>query len=339
MDEASAQTTPPHQNARPDPETVRKHNKLQLRSTTTTRKRQERTIDEANSQNTPATANPRSDSEIVSKSRRSQPRSQSVVSRRPEQGVDEAAAHNMLHVASPRSDLKSIPKAKRSQSRFNPVASGPPEYAPEEIVLNSVLNHVFATAENHEEECAKLRAENTKLQDDLKAVATAETSAAFHEAENLKLHAQNTKLERDLKEAHDFVFSLQPRQTSLTESEAAPAFKTLCDSVENWVDRELSDFISEKAAYKMMSGLYAKRFIKYIVLPGRQCSELPETDEYNIIAAIMRYLYVKVFDRDFYCAEDGDVQFFDSLQASMQSLTPRRGRSLLLHTLSAPILI
>ncbi len=204
--------------------------------------------------------------------------------------------------------LGAISTTNKSQLRSNLVASNRPKQAVNEEDLNYVLLDACATAEKlkeSQEECAKLR-------------------------------AQTLKLRRDLKEAQDFVFSLQPRQTPFTESEAALDFRSLCDSVQIWVERELSDFIFEKVLFKNRTQVAtARKLLAHISLPGKEASKIPGTDDYNITTVIMRFLEVNVFNKDFYCGVgEREVEFLRSLQASMRSLNPPRGKFSFSCTLS-----
>ena len=53
---------------------------------------------------------------------------------------------------------------------------------------------------------------------------------------------------------------------------------------------------------------------------------VPDTDVYLVIAAVMRFLYVHIFDQEWYCPIGrGKREFLIQLWMSMAQLHPRRG--------------
>jgi hypothetical protein len=146
------------------------------------------------------------------------------------------------------------------------------------------------------------------------------------------LRRQVHQLQKELRDAHDFVFSLQPKREQITESEAAAEFKSLCRMIEDWVETNLGDEIHARSIFKQRSleASHIRRFLKLISLPGKEASRCPDTDVYNVIAAIMKFLCIEIFDKDFYCpVEQGAMDYLNSILMSMRNLEPRRGELLI----------
>ena len=142
------------------------------------------------------------------------------------------------------------------------------------------------------------------------------------------LKARVIELEETLKDAQDFIFSLRPRQQGLTETEAAEFFATLCGSIEEFVDRKLGDALEDKIVIK--EGKVAlppsDLLLSLIPKPGKEAFNYPETDGYNITAAILQFLCRTLFDLEFYCPfGDRETQLIASISNSMRTLLPRRG--------------
>jgi hypothetical protein len=140
------------------------------------------------------------------------------------------------------------------------------------------------------------------------------------------------KLEKELEDAHDFIFTLQPKRQVISAENAAAAFKTLCGSVEEWVQTNLRDVLDNQV--KLNSKDFTlddvATFMDLVSSEGRKyAASIPETDEYNIIAAIMTFLDRKIFAEKFWFPMHGGASdFLDRLEADMYQLEPRRGKSL-----------
>jgi hypothetical protein len=134
------------------------------------------------------------------------------------------------------------------------------------------------------------------------------------------------QLRKELTEAHDFIFSLQPRTNQVTETEVAADFQSLCQGVEEWVETKLGDHIHDGSLTKGFDYSHAKRFLNYVSLPGQEAFAIPDTDEYNISGAIMRFLCTEILCKDFYVdIEKGAMNYLNGLMTSMGNLEPRRG--------------
>ncbi|KAH8804542.1 hypothetical protein F5884DRAFT_417434 [Xylogone sp. PMI_703] len=148
-------------------------------------------------------------------------------------------------------------------------------------------------------------------------------------AENEALRNRIVQLQKDLSDAQDFVFSLQPRQTNITESEASSEYNSLCGMVQQWVETNVGDALYERDMHR--EKIYphaAKELLDLISKPGKQAFVYLDTDEYNIVSAIMKFLCVEIFDRPFFCPiEDGAVKILSSVEKAMRNMEPRRDLS------------
>lgn len=142
------------------------------------------------------------------------------------------------------------------------------------------------------------------------------------------LRAQVFELRKNLQDAHDFIFSLQPRQQKLTETEAAADFNTLCGSIEELVDRKLGEALEDRILTKEKSvpSEPSTMLLSLIPYPGKEAFKYPETDEYNITAAVLQFLCNEIFNKEFYCPiGEREIEFVVSIEKSMRNLEPRRG--------------
>ncbi|KAF4636896.1 hypothetical protein G7Y89_g1185 [Cudoniella acicularis] len=178
----------------------------------------------------------------------------------------------------------------------------------------------------------KKTSRESKLEEQLTIHSTLEqacsTAAKFEESQKEceVLREQVISLRKELSDAHNFIFSLQPRREQITESEAATEFKSLYASVEEWVETKLGDDIMEAMIKKVRpSAKPARNFINFTTHAGQEATGCSGTDEYNVITMIMNFLCVEIFDKDFYCPiEDGGMEFLTSILTSMRNLEPRR---------------
>ena len=133
------------------------------------------------------------------------------------------------------------------------------------------------------------------------------------------------KLEQDLEEAHSLIFSLQPSQPPMTETEAARDFKTLLTSVEQWVDTKIS--LSSSRSWSVSEQKATTLLLDLVTAQGRSAFMFPGTDEYNIIAVILRFLYNAFFSTDFYGPLSGPYKsFLSRIEHNMCQLEPPRGK-------------
>ncbi len=141
------------------------------------------------------------------------------------------------------------------------------------------------------------------------------------------------ELRKNLEEQQDFVFSLQPQQAKITETEAKSEFTSLCGVIEEWVDTNLGDAIQDKAMVEEKVALEpAKALLSLIPPSGREAFKYFDTDEHNIAAAIMQFLCENIFEREFYCPiTPGAIDFLVGIERSMRNSNPTRSKSAL-HT-------
>jgi len=214
------------------------------------------------------------------------------------------------------------PRRKLTKDNKNSLEEAGEAYENEQAILNSLKSKNRPTSPSLSDddfESADDGPEST-LMERFKASKT----------ESEVLRNRVFQLEKELKETQDFVFSMQPRAEALAESEALADFNSLVGSVEEWVQTKLGDSIesilggTQKVA---QLGQPAKILMNNIPPPGREAFRYRDTDEYNIIAWIMRCLCDWVLDRDFYCnIEKGGMEFLHTIERAMRNLEPRRGR-------------
>lgn len=145
--------------------------------------------------------------------------------------------------------------------------------------------------------------------------------------ENATLKKQIAQLQKDLTDAQDFIFSLQPRQTGITESDATTEYNSLCGMIQQWVENNVADALYERQMHRGSIYLHpAKELLELISKPGREAFVHLDTDEYNIVSAIMRFICLEIFDKPFYCpVEEGTVKILSSVEKAMRNMEPRRG--------------
>jgi hypothetical protein len=161
----------------------------------------------------------------------------------------------------------------------------------------------------------KARLKSTAVNDDRSRTSISEfelnstLEEAYDTARRLKesqrecdiLQGQVLQLRKELRDAHDFIFSLQPKREQITESEAAAEFRSLGRTIEDWVETNLGDDIHDRSITKQrIQASNIGRFLMLVSSPGQEASLCPDTDVYNVIAAIMKFLCIEIFDKDFY---------------------------------------
>jgi hypothetical protein len=98
---------------------------------------------------------------------------------------------------------------------------------------------------------------------------------------------------------------MQPRKQKFTESEARDDFNSPGELVEDKVEVKFGDTIEQKFAEQTsLSKPMTRNIFDLIPRPGKDAFRVPAMDEYNVIAAIMRFLYERIFDQDFFSPID-----------------------------------
>lgn len=218
------------------------------------------------------------------------------------------------------------------------------------ILVSHVIDDKLITSHRAQESTApsppaKIPPSETKgnklseLDLNLKLVEACETAERLEKSNNECeiLRQQVLDLTKVLQEQEDFIFSLQPRRETFTGSEAATEFKSLCGSVENWVQTTLGDAIDDRKLEKQRE-IFKEPATDFLGLLGRAAQDtfgVVDTDVYLVIAAVMKFLCNTIFDQEWYCpVGKGRMEFLTQLWKSMAKLQPRRGllRLILQHT-------
>jgi hypothetical protein len=100
----------------------------------------------------------------------------------------------------------------------------------------------------------------------------------------------------------------------------------------------LGDAIEDRLIFKEspFESRSATDLLNLVSPAGKEAFLCPETDERNVIAAVMQFLIDEIFDKDFYCPIDTKgMDFLASIARSMRSLVPHRG-GLLFITITCP---
>lgn len=162
----------------------------------------------------------------------------------------------------------------------------------------------------------------------------AERELSLSRLECEKLHERVNELSGHLQNAQDIIFSLQPYQQEINESDAAAAYASLCKEVESWVAYNLGDAIEDRVIFKEgpFDSRAATDLLSLVSPAGKEAFSYSDTDEHNVIAAVMQFLINEIFDREFYCPIDArGMAFLASIASSMGSLVPHRGEWFLLR--------
>jgi hypothetical protein len=153
-----------------------------------------------------------------------------------------------------------------------------------------------------------------------------------YEEERDELQAQVRELQKGLRDNQDFVFALQHGRKQITETEALAEYKSLYESIQDWVETQLGQSVEKKLNsknnLKQAQVAQAKNFVRHISRSGEYASQVPGTDEFIIISVIMRIICEEIFDREFYCGIEGrQAEWVRDIQESMARLKPPRGLS------------
>lgn len=145
----------------------------------------------------------------------------------------------------------------------------------------------------------------------------------------LQEHADHVKtLQKELDDVQEFVFRLQPKRSTISPEDAAGRFRTLCGSVEDWVQTNLCDVLDRRVLLytKDFTAKDVRKFMTLVSAEGRKSAIIEDTDEQTIIAAIIRFLYDRVFALKFWFPLFGAASLLNALEEDMSRLEPRRGR-------------
>lgn len=116
-------------------------------------------------------------------------------------------------------------------------------------------------------------------------------------------------------------------------NDAAKEFSSLCGVIEDWVQTWLRDVIYLKSDWEtqLKSSVFEldqlEDWMDLVSDRGRGAFQAPQSDEYNIIAGIMYYLCLHIFQTDFWCPPRSDfMKLVGEIETSMEKLKPRRGK-------------
>ncbi|KAM0417760.1 hypothetical protein ACHAPD_004102 [Fusarium lateritium] len=147
------------------------------------------------------------------------------------------------------------------------------------------------------------------------------------------LEKQLAITQQQLEETQDQVFRLQPSRKDITESEAKDAYKTLVANVQRWVENRAGHVIDELETGRLTSRPVppeGSRLVTLLREQSRRCINVSQSDEFQIMGAIMNYLHITMFSKSFYCPlddsdDDGTAVWIDELESTMSRL--QRGLS------------
>ncbi|KAG8671561.1 hypothetical protein FPOAC1_004812 [Fusarium poae] len=142
------------------------------------------------------------------------------------------------------------------------------------------------------------------------------------------LEKQLASTQQQLEETQDQVFRLQPSRKDITESEAKDAYKTLVGNVQRWVENRAGHIIDELETGRLTSRLVppeGSRLVTLLREQSRRCINVSQSDEFQIMGAIMNYLHITMFSKSFYCPLDdnddgGTAVWIDELENTMSGL-------------------
>lgn len=161
----------------------------------------------------------------------------------------------------------------------------------------------------------------------LKANAVLSTTLTTAE-EDIKILVQRlNETETALTDAHDTIFQLQPYHQGITESDAASDFAALLDGIQSWIFTNLGDALDDRRILdnSKIDFVAARDFVGLLTPAGREAMHLPDTDEWNITAVVMRFLMHEVFEKELCGVVPAEqLKFLHGIERSMACLEPRR---------------
>jgi len=110
---------------------------------------------------------------------------------------------------------------------------------------------------------------------------------------------------KQLEDARNHIFRLQPRRTDITETEASQLFNDLFNSVSRWVANRMEKILDMQEDGHLRGRIYpkdaARKVLQLTSARAKQSNNWTGSDEFQIIAVLMRFLCSSFFDRVFYC--------------------------------------
>lgn len=117
------------------------------------------------------------------------------------------------------------------------------------------------------------------------------------------------KLSGLLQVAQEFIFRVQHYQQKITETVATAEYTALFESVQSWVEFRLGDNIYDRSMLKDSPRPpgRATKFLKLVSPAGKNQFSYSDTDQPDIVAAVMQFLMEEDFEKDSHCSiEPGD---------------------------------
>ena len=202
--------------------------------------------------------------------------------------------------------------------------------------LNNIIDERHREARREEEkrvEAERQLQETRKELHDYRSHATRSHSELEQKSRQLtkkladKQKSEETTL-KQLAQARDHIFRLQPRRTDITETEAQTQFGDLYNSVHRWVTNRLEKILDELDSGQLYHRAFpnpaAKRVLSLSSARAIQHMQCHQSDEFVVIAVIMRFLCRAFFDQSFYCplrkvvGEYDAIYVVDSIETSMR---------------------
>jgi hypothetical protein len=142
---------------------------------------------------------------------------------------------------------------------------------------------------------------------------------------------QRAEYQQNFNDTQEHVFSLQPRRSDITEDDAASEYSTLRVNVENWIESHLGaalDLDHKIFAQSKVDIASGSRLLALIeqTRGGAKSRDVPGTLPYYLRNAIMNFICLEIFQPELYDAVAGPWKFLQTIEASMRTLKPYRGK-------------
>lgn len=142
---------------------------------------------------------------------------------------------------------------------------------------------------------------------------------------------------QNFQDAQGQIFSMQPRRIDITEEEAVEGYGSLCVNVEHWIDSHLENVLDLDCKLfsksKVDSGSGSRLLGLIEMTPGgTEARDVVDTLPYYLRNAIMNFIHREIFERELYHEDSEPWKLLHTIETSIRSLEPRRGKSHLTHT-------
>lgn len=232
--------------------------------------------------------------------------------------------------------------ASKSKEQLDKTSSGPlqtksgPRPSQESIDIAMLTSNLLAAKKKLEESLKETKTNANLISQLEKKLSQSKTSLEAMKSKFKKskskckeLQCQIEALGKDLKETQEQVFRLQPLRENVTQNDALRKYIAICHSVKSWIGLRLYNGLNTGSINlaKIHPDL-ARKLIDLLTQNGRKGTVYLDTDEHNIIAVVMEFLRVKIFETGLYGAvERQELKSIYQIQKNMKNLTPRQGKS------------